>query len=457
MANLIEDVFGGIAHIMEHAKQYGGDPARIGVTGDSAGGHLSAAASLLPNMIGARGFGKTPGVFEFMPSYVPKGKTVDQVRAEMLAAIKAAAPSYGVFRAGRLNLYTDDPAADESWKQAVAPLEHIPSAKERAVPQFQVRGTNDRLVQHADAQEFLDALVQAGQRAEYIQVGGAGHAFFDWKPDENTKATFARYGVYYAAAMKAFFESRSVCGTTRTERTSVSKNVALAVIFLAASSAHAAAQDAATVIASAQKALGDPNSITYSGSAKDVAFQQCGANAADDDLPGHARSDAADHQLRPRHRSRGAGLAPHRRRPTTSGAGGSTTVIPGTFFQQVTPQQADLAQPWAGSLELYITPWGFLKGAAENNATVSRRRVDGRNYTVLTWSPAVKAPSGKSYVDQRLPQRAEPDRAGRDLAGRQHHGRHAHRRHLLGLEGFRRRHGAGEDRPDARRLAVLRS
>jgi acetyl esterase/lipase len=207
MANLIEDVFGGIAHIMEHAPQYGGDPTRIGVTGDSAGGHLSAAASLLPGMIGSRGFGKSPGVFEYMPSYVPKNKTVEQVRAEMVAAIKAAAPSYGVFRAARLNTYADDPAADDSWKAAVAPLSHIPSAKERAVPQFQVRGTNDRLVRHEDAQEFLDALVQAGQRAEYIQVGGAGHAFFDWKPDEQTKATFARYGVYHAAAMKAFFES----------------------------------------------------------------------------------------------------------------------------------------------------------------------------------------------------------------------------------------------------------
>jgi carboxylesterase type B len=45
---------------MEHASQYGGDPTRIGLTGDSAGGHLSAAASLMTNMIGARGFGKTP-------------------------------------------------------------------------------------------------------------------------------------------------------------------------------------------------------------------------------------------------------------------------------------------------------------------------------------------------------------------------------------------------------------
>src|ERR1700746_4147275 len=43
----------------------------------------------------------------------------------------------------------------------------------------------------------------------------------------------------------------------------------------------ATAEDAKTVITNAQKALGDLKSITYSGSAKDVAFQQCGANAAD--------------------------------------------------------------------------------------------------------------------------------------------------------------------------------
>jgi len=207
MADLINDVFGGIAHIMEHASQYGGDPTRIGVTGDSAGGHLSAAASLMPNMIGSRGFGKTPGVFEFMPSYLPKGKTVEQVRDDMMKAIKAAAPSYGVFGAAMLNTYSSDPSADQSWKDAIAPLGHIPTATERSVPQFLTRGTTDPLITDAMVKEFVDALVKAGQRAEYIQVGGASHAFFDWKPDDTTKATFAKYGVYYAAAMKTFFES----------------------------------------------------------------------------------------------------------------------------------------------------------------------------------------------------------------------------------------------------------
>jgi glyoxylase-like metal-dependent hydrolase (beta-lactamase superfamily II) len=157
------------------------------------------------------------------------------------------------------------------------------------------------------------------------------------------------------------------------------------------------AQDAKTVIANAQKALGDPRSITYSGSAKDVAFQQCGANAAAMICQG------THNPMRPisnyvRVIDLAAPASRHTGGTNNIGPGGSTTVTPATFFQQVTPQQADASQPWANSLEFYITPWGFLKGAAENNATASRRKVEGKDYTVVTWSPTVKAPSGKSYV-----------------------------------------------------------
>ena len=188
--------------------------------------------------------------------------------------------------------------------------------------------------------------------------------------------------------------------------------LAVIAICVAFQCGSALAQDAKTVIANAQKALGDPQSITYSGSAKDVAFQQCGANSTDMICKGtHDPMRPINNYVRvidltvPASRHTGA--------TNNIGAGGSTTLTPGTFFQQVTPQQADVSQPWANSLEFYITPWGFLKGAAANNATASHRKVDGKNYTVLTWSPAVKAPSGKSYVingyvdDQNMVDRVE--------------------------------------------------
>ena len=207
MANIIEDMYGAIAHIAEHASSYGGDATRILLTGDSAGGHLSAAGSLMVNMIGDGGFGKTAGVFEFKPSYLPRGKSAADVKKDLLVAIKGAAPTYGVFGGPFLNHYSEDPKADDSWKAAIAPILHIPKASERAVPQYLVRGTNDPLIPDEMCKTFMDALVKAGQRVQYVQVGGAGHAFFDWKPDATTKATFKQYGVYYAAEMKAFFDS----------------------------------------------------------------------------------------------------------------------------------------------------------------------------------------------------------------------------------------------------------
>jgi acetyl esterase len=207
MANLIEDVYGAVAHIMEHAAEYGGDPTKIGLTGDSAGGHLSAACSVMPNKIGSGGFGKTPGVFEYMPSYMPKNKTVAQVRTEMMTAIKAAAPSYGVFSGTLLNTYMEDTTSTKLKKEAISPINNVPKATKRSVPQYLTRGTNDGLIKDEAVKAYVDTLVKRGQTVEYTQLGGAGHAFFDWKPDERTKATFMKYGVYYAAEMKAFFNS----------------------------------------------------------------------------------------------------------------------------------------------------------------------------------------------------------------------------------------------------------
>jgi glyoxylase-like metal-dependent hydrolase (beta-lactamase superfamily II) len=192
----------------------------------------------------------------------------------------------------------------------------------------------------------------------------------------------------------------------------VSKTLSVIAICLTFLCGTARAQDAQAVIAGAQKALGDLKSITYSGAARDVAFQQCGSNAADMNCRGtHDPMRPITSYVRvidlagPASRATGA---------TNNPAGGGATIpMPGTFFQQVTPQQADVAQPWVNSLELYITPWGFLKGAAANNAMASHRKADGKNYTVLTWSPAVKAPSGKNYVingyvnDQNIVDRVE--------------------------------------------------
>jgi acetyl esterase len=205
MHQLIEDVFGAIAHIQEHAKQYGGDPNRIAVTGDSAGGHLSEAAATLAPLIGDKGFGKQDGVYNYTPSYIPKGKSAVDVKRSITTAIKAVAPSYGPSDAPEFKMFIEQ--TDKAYWDAVSPIKHVPNVSERALPHFIVRGALDPLITHEMIQRYVDVLNAAGQPVKYIQVEGASHAFFDWKPDAVTRSTFAKYGVPYAAEMLKFFDS----------------------------------------------------------------------------------------------------------------------------------------------------------------------------------------------------------------------------------------------------------
>ena len=85
-------------------------------------------------------------------------------------------------------------------------MDNIPSAKVREVPQYLVLGTKDRTVSREQMEIYVEKLKEAGHKAELVIVEDAGHAFFDWKPDQETKDIFAQYGVPYAADMMRFFD-----------------------------------------------------------------------------------------------------------------------------------------------------------------------------------------------------------------------------------------------------------
>jgi glyoxylase-like metal-dependent hydrolase (beta-lactamase superfamily II) len=52
---------------------------------------------------------------------------------------------------------------------------------------------------------------------------------------------------------------------------------------------------------------------------------------------------------------------------------------------------------WNQQLEMWTTPWGFLKGAQANGATVAKRTLEGVDFQVVTWSPPQKSPGGQPY------------------------------------------------------------
>jgi len=67
--------------------------------------------------------------------------------------------------------------------------------------------------------------------------------------------------------------------------------------------------------------------------------------------------------------------------------------MPGVFNQNITGQQA--STNWNQGLNVWMTPWGFLKGAAANNATV---RQQGGQQIVSFTPPNLKSPSGQTYT-----------------------------------------------------------
>ncbi|MEY2935072.1 MAG: hypothetical protein RL033_5821, partial [Pseudomonadota bacterium] len=78
--------------------------------------------------------------------------------------------------------------------------------------------------------------------------------------------------------------------------------------------------------------------------------------------------------------------------------------VAGVYLQNVPVEQT----AWGQQLEIWLTPWGFLRGARANGAEESSQLVDGKQYSVLTWKSGAgqAAPSGiaytvKGYIDQQ--------------------------------------------------------
>ena len=160
--------------------------------------------------------------------------------------------------------------------------------------------------------------------------------------------------------------------------------------------AAASAQNAGPVVAAASKAMGADSltSITYSGTARNGAFGQ--SKAIGDpmgpvnvtQITQYTRTITFGHAGRPTGRLSRAPRArrSHRRCPACPRR-------PGVFNQNITAMQA--STNWTQALNIWTTPWGFLKGAAANNATV--RQQGGQQ--LVSFSPAdLKSPSGQPYT-----------------------------------------------------------
>ena len=158
-------------------------------------------------------------------------------------------------------------------------------------------------------------------------------------------------------------------------------------LVVAAGCTPAFAQDAAGVVAAATRAMGldGVSSLYYYGSGSSYALGQ--NNNANIPWP-----------LTPLNEwTRAINFDTGSTRATwstfaTSAAGGAPVL-------RAVEQMASPTSPggWNAQLELWTTPWGFLKGAASNGATVKTQTIAGKPFKVVSWNAPVKSPGGQAY------------------------------------------------------------
>ena len=174
------------------------------------------------------------------------------------------------------------------------------------------------------------------------------------------------------------------------------RQLTLGALVATAMAAPAAAQDAGSAIAAASKAMGVDTltSITYSGTARNGQF---GQSKSIGEPMGPVNVTLITQYTRTINfgpSSDPAALVSRATGPTQPPAVPGVPPQPaGVFNQNITGAQA--AGSWAQALNIWTTPWGFLKGAAANAATVRRQG----GLQVISFSPAnLKSPSGQTYT-----------------------------------------------------------
>jgi acetyl esterase/lipase len=170
MPAMIVDVLRAIAWVRQHAVEYGGDPARIALTGGSAGGHLTAMAALAHDD----------------PALKPGFEDAD-------CSVAMAVPVYGIYdlfdrnrhfrrnHEGILDGFLGEQVFP-GWRSTHGALWHALSPIERvrpdAPPMLVIHGTGDVLLPFRQSREFVEALRRVSRApATLIELPGIEHSY----------------------------------------------------------------------------------------------------------------------------------------------------------------------------------------------------------------------------------------------------------------------------------------
>lgn len=198
---IIEDGMGAVLWVKDNIKQYGGDPNKIAVTGDSAGGHVAAMLVVAGRSLDSDGFDKKP--LGFKPTYLPKGMIAEQVARKDGLKVQAAILSYAGFSLLGMANNGFESEGNPFWKWAnakphgffgdkinvkdnpeyylaLSPDQYLVNAKKYAyAPQFIHVGELDALTKPEFAKKYVEQLTSLGQSVSFKIYPGKSHGFLD--------------------------------------------------------------------------------------------------------------------------------------------------------------------------------------------------------------------------------------------------------------------------------------
>lgn len=157
----VEDVRLSVRYIRLNAEKFGVDPDRLGVFGNSAGGHLA----LMLGTTSADGD--------------PAAKNLVDRTAARVAAVVAYYPPVDLRQSGvdadiLQKLKTGPLDFDPDLQDSVSPIVHV---SEDDPPTLLIHGDKDTTVPLSNSQRMHEAFKKSGVQTKLIVMEGAGHAF----------------------------------------------------------------------------------------------------------------------------------------------------------------------------------------------------------------------------------------------------------------------------------------
>lgn len=160
----VEDALCAVRWVIRNAEEYGLDPSRVVVTGQSAGGHLALATAMIPESAGLAA--RCPGDLPLPVAGVINWYGATQV-ADFLEGPE------------RQNLVVEWLGSGADRFEVAARVSPLTYVRSDLPPILTIHGDADRAVPYHHATRLHEALEAAGARNELFTVPGGGHGGFN--------------------------------------------------------------------------------------------------------------------------------------------------------------------------------------------------------------------------------------------------------------------------------------